>query len=89
MSEDVRAALAAERRSRVSFEIEPLDGPVTLTVVHEGFEPGGSLRGMISQGWPAILSTLDTLLETGELLPEPPAGWPGLTASASARRRSA
>jgi hypothetical protein len=29
----------------------------------------------VSQGWPAILSSLKTLLETGEPLPEPePAG---------------
>ncbi|GAB4009076.1 hypothetical protein GCM10029992_67150 [Glycomyces albus] len=41
-----------------------------LTVVHGGFEPGSKVRDMVSQGWPQLLSSLKTLLETGETLPE-------------------
>ncbi|MEU0472099.1 ArsR/SmtB family transcription factor [Streptomyces olivaceus] len=66
------ARLSAERRSRVTFEIEDLggSGTVRLTVVHDGFEPGSTARGMIRHGWPALVSGLKTLLETGETLPD-------------------
>jgi uncharacterized protein YndB with AHSA1/START domain len=80
VSDDVLAKLAGERRSTVTFEIEPLGESVKLTVVHDGLEPDGSLRPMISEGWPALVSSLKTLLETGESLPEPDpayAGQPG------------
>ena len=41
---DRRERLAAERRSKVTFDIEPLDDEqVKLTVVHDGLEPGGLL----------------------------------------------
>ncbi|MDT0612845.1 SRPBCC family protein [Streptomyces lancefieldiae] len=42
-----------------------------LTVVHDGFEPGSTAREMIQHGWPALLSSLKTLLETGDALPDP------------------
>jgi hypothetical protein len=32
---------------------------------------GGTLLQGVSQGWPAILASLKTLLETGEPLPSP------------------
>src|SRR6476469_5008428 len=67
VAEDRRERLAAERRSKVTFEIEPLDDQqVKLTVVHDDLEPGGLLAGMISGGWPRVLANLKTLLETGE-----------------------
>jgi uncharacterized protein YndB with AHSA1/START domain/DNA-binding transcriptional ArsR family regulator len=63
--------LAAERRSKVTFDIEALDGEqVKLTVVHDDLEPGGVMAGMISNGWPRVLANLKTLLETGEPLPD-------------------
>jgi DNA-binding transcriptional ArsR family regulator/uncharacterized protein YndB with AHSA1/START domain len=69
------ARLASEPRSTVAYEIEPLGEKVKLTVVHSGFEPGSTVRQLISGGWPTILSNLKTLLETGETLPDgPPAG---------------
>jgi uncharacterized protein YndB with AHSA1/START domain/DNA-binding transcriptional ArsR family regulator len=64
--EDV-ARMAAEPRSKVSFEIEPVEDGVRLTVVHDGFEPGSTVFGGISQGWPRVLSGLKTLLETGRV----------------------
>jgi uncharacterized protein YndB with AHSA1/START domain/DNA-binding transcriptional ArsR family regulator len=76
-SEDMVTRLAAEPRSKVSFEIEQLGPMVKLTVVHDGFEPGSEMLQGVSQGWPAILSSLKTLLETGEALasgPDDPAG---------------
>jgi uncharacterized protein YndB with AHSA1/START domain/DNA-binding transcriptional ArsR family regulator len=71
VSDDVLARISAERRSKVTFEIEPLGQMVKLTVVHDGFDPGSTVLDMIRGGWPALLSSLKTLLETGEALPEP------------------
>ncbi|MFB6539153.1 ArsR/SmtB family transcription factor [Streptomyces noursei] len=71
VADDVLARLAAEPRSKVTFEIEPLGELVKLTVVHDGFAPDSTARGMVQHGWPALLSSLKTLLETGETLPEP------------------
>jgi uncharacterized protein YndB with AHSA1/START domain/DNA-binding transcriptional ArsR family regulator len=66
IAEEDRARFAAEPRSRVTFEIEPLGGHVRLTVIHDGFEPGSAVLDGISHGWPALISSLKTLLETGE-----------------------
>lgn len=71
MSDEVFAKVSDERRSKVTFEIEPLGQTVKLTVVHDGFEPGSTVVEMVSEGWPQLLSGLKTLLETGETLPEP------------------
>lgn len=61
--EELRARLAAEPRSKVTFEIEP-DGPlVRLTVIHDDFEPGSEVARMVSGGWPRVLADLKTLLE--------------------------
>jgi uncharacterized protein YndB with AHSA1/START domain/DNA-binding transcriptional ArsR family regulator len=67
--DEFRAKLASEPRSKVTFEIEPVDGLVKLTVIHDDFEPGSRLLELISGGWPRIVSDLKTLLETGETLP--------------------
>ena len=74
-SEEQRAAWAAESRSKVTFEIQPLGQMVKLTVLHDGFDPGSGVLGGVTEGWPAVLASLKTLLETGEALPAPqPAG---------------
>ncbi|MBB5158223.1 ArsR/SmtB family transcription factor [Saccharopolyspora phatthalungensis] len=73
VDEETRAKIAAEPRSKVTFHIEPVGETVKLTVVHDGFDPASTVLGMIREGWPALLSSLKTLLETGEALPEPPA----------------
>jgi uncharacterized protein YndB with AHSA1/START domain len=61
------------RRRRVGghLELEPGAGIVRLTVTHENLADGQALRE-ISQGWPAVLANLKSLLETGEVLPAPP-----------------
>ena len=82
LTDEARERIAAEPRSKVTFEIEPLGELVKLTVVHDGFEPGSVMLPMVSQGWPRVLSGLKTLLETGEALPadpEPPSGRLGLS----------
>jgi DNA-binding transcriptional ArsR family regulator/uncharacterized protein YndB with AHSA1/START domain len=63
------AKLSAEPRSRVSFDLEPQGELVKLTVVHDDFEPGSGVAGMVSNGWPKVLSSLKTLLETGQAQP--------------------
>ena len=73
IDEERRARLAAERRSKVTFEIEAVDDEqVKLTVVHDDLEPDGLLAGMIGGGWPRVIANLKTLLETGEPLPDRP-----------------
>ncbi len=63
------AAWRAEPRSKVAFDIEETaDGVVKLTVVHDGFAPGSSVLQAVSGGWPAVLASLKTLLETGSPL---------------------
>jgi DNA-binding transcriptional ArsR family regulator/uncharacterized protein YndB with AHSA1/START domain len=64
------AAWRAEPRSKVAFDIEEAGhGVVKLTVVHDGFEPGSGVLQGVSTGWPAVLASLKTLLETGAALP--------------------
>ena len=70
LADDVRERLASEPRSRVTFELEQLGELMKLTVVHEDL--GETTAGMISRGWPRVLSDLKTLLETGEPLPSNP-----------------
>jgi DNA-binding transcriptional ArsR family regulator/uncharacterized protein YndB with AHSA1/START domain len=70
VTDDARKRLGAERRSKVTFEIEPLDDQVKLTVIHDDLEPGGVTGSLISQGWPRVLANLKTLLETGDTLPD-------------------
>ncbi|ASR36109.1 ArsR family transcriptional regulator [Prauserella marina] len=65
------AEVTAERRSTVTFDIEPRGEVVKLTVVHGGFDPGSTVLATVSNGWPSLVSGLKTLLETGEPLPEP------------------
>ena len=72
---DVRERLAAEPRSKVTFDIEP-HGPasVRLTVTHDDFEPDGLMYRAISGqlppsgGWPELLADLKTFLETGDVM---------------------
>jgi uncharacterized protein YndB with AHSA1/START domain len=56
-------------RSKVSYVIER-EGPenVKLTVIHETMDPGSEVYEGLRNGWPAILSSLKTYLETGEAL---------------------
>jgi DNA-binding transcriptional ArsR family regulator/uncharacterized protein YndB with AHSA1/START domain len=68
IAEEVRAKIAAEPRSKVTFEIEPEGPMVKLTVLHDDLEPDGTLVTMITHGWPRIVADIKTLLETGETL---------------------
>jgi uncharacterized protein YndB with AHSA1/START domain/DNA-binding transcriptional ArsR family regulator len=69
VSDEYLAKASAEPRSKVTFEIEPAGDNVKLTVVHDGFEPGSTVLRDISGGWPEVISSLKTLLETGAPIP--------------------
>jgi DNA-binding transcriptional ArsR family regulator/uncharacterized protein YndB with AHSA1/START domain len=70
LTDDARDRLAAEARSKVTFEIEPLGDQVRLTVIHDDLVPDGLMRTLISGGWPRVMANLKTLLETGDTLPD-------------------
>src|SRR5262245_53627428 len=65
---EFRPELSAEGHSRLTYALEQQGDMVKLTVVHEMPRPGSKLIEAVSQGWPAILSSLKSLLETGEPL---------------------
>lgn len=67
MKEEFRS----EQPSRVLFEIEPVvckDGRKgsRLTVTHDEFPAGSKVFPRVSEGWPELLSSLKSLLETGQ-----------------------
>ena len=64
LSEEVIERAAAEPRSTVAFDIEPVDdGRVKLTVTHTGFPEESIVRQLVSGGWPSKLSALKSHLE--------------------------
>lgn len=62
-------AVASDRASRVSYELTPAGPAVTkLRVAHDDFDgPTATYKGSV-QGWPLMLSSLKSLLETGNAL---------------------
>lgn len=57
-----------EQYSRVTFDIVPFDGMVRLTVTHDDLIPDSGMVAGISKGWPVVLSSLKSLLETGQAI---------------------
>jgi len=68
-SEQDRARMAAEPRSKVAFHLDEVGPLVKLTVIHDGFGGDSLVLKSVSTGWPQVLSNLKTLLETGDVLP--------------------
>jgi len=62
--------LREEGYSRMSYQIEKKGESVKLTVIHEMERDGSKFIESVSGGWPMILSSLKSLLETGEALEE-------------------
>jgi uncharacterized protein YndB with AHSA1/START domain len=58
-----------DKVSRVTFDIETYGDGVRLTVTHSELEPESAMLSGISRGWPLVLSSLKTFLETGEPMP--------------------
>ncbi|MGO8815621.1 MAG: SRPBCC family protein [Terriglobia bacterium] len=67
--------LRQEGFSRCTFDLQPQGDAVKLTVTHESDEPDSKLIAGVSTGWPMILSSLKSLLETGDAL-EATKHWP-------------
>jgi uncharacterized protein YndB with AHSA1/START domain len=65
---DPRDRGKTERHSRVTFDIDTIGDMVRLTVTHDELEPGSDMERNISRGWPRVLSSLKSLLETGRPL---------------------
>ena len=61
-------SLREDPPSRVTWEIEPLGDTCRLTVVHDDFPSETGTFKAVGSGWPMVLSSLKSLLETGEAL---------------------
>ena len=63
------AAMKAEGESTCSFDLEALSDQLTkVTVTHTIPVADSKLIGAVSTGWPMIMSSLKSLLETGKPL---------------------
>jgi uncharacterized protein YndB with AHSA1/START domain len=57
-----------EAPSRVTFEIKPIGEQVQLKLTHDDFEPGSKVFEAVSTGWPMLMASLKSMLETGRVL---------------------
>lgn len=58
-----------EGPSRLTYELETIGEEVKLTVTHEMDRPHSKLINAVSNGWPGLLASVKSLLETGRPLP--------------------
>ena len=65
---EFRPELTAEGFSRMTYELEQQSDCVKLTIIHEIDRPDSKMIEAVSQGWPKIMASLKSLLETGESL---------------------
>lgn len=56
------------RYSRVAFDLKSTGDMVELSVTHSDLEDTTPMAGRVAQGWPRVLSSLKSLLETGQAL---------------------
>lgn len=54
--------------TRATFDIEAVATMARLTVTHDELEEGSEMLRSITAGWPRVLSSLKSLLETGQPL---------------------
>ncbi|MDQ2673295.1 MAG: SRPBCC domain-containing protein [Chloroflexota bacterium] len=65
--------VAKDPPSRLTWEIEPMGAACRLRMIHDDLAPDSATLHEVSGGWSQILSSLKTLLETGEpLVVSPP-----------------
>ena len=57
-----------EGYTRLTYELEPQKDSVKFTFIQEIDKPDAKVIGMASEGWPLILASLKSFLETGEPL---------------------
>jgi uncharacterized protein YndB with AHSA1/START domain len=63
---DVADAAEPAKHSRLAIEIETVGAMVRLTVTHDDLTP--EMQRRITNGWPRVLSSLKSFLETGRPL---------------------
>jgi uncharacterized protein YndB with AHSA1/START domain len=59
-------AADSSRHTRVTFDIEPVTDMVRLTVTHSDLN--ADMRRKIANGWPRVLSSMKSFLESGQPL---------------------
>jgi uncharacterized protein YndB with AHSA1/START domain len=57
-----------EAPARMTYTLEKQDDQVKLTVLHESDVPNSKVIDSVSNGWPMVLASLKSLLETGRAL---------------------
>jgi uncharacterized protein YndB with AHSA1/START domain len=67
---EFKPELRQEGYSRLTYELEQQGGSVKLTLIHEMDKRDSKLIDAVSSGWPHLLASLKSLLETGESLEE-------------------
>lgn len=65
---EIMQELKAEGYSRATFDLLPMGDTVRLSVTHTIDHEGSKLIADFARGWPPLLSSLKSLLETGEPL---------------------
>jgi len=65
-----RPELKAEGYSRCVYELEAVEGSVKLTITHTSDVNDSQTIVAVSGGWPKVLASMKSMLETGEALPE-------------------
>ena len=53
-------------KSRVTFELKAIEDQVCLTVTHDNFKTGSKMADKVAWGWPRVLSSMKSFLETGK-----------------------
>ena len=67
---EFKPELREEGYSRMTYELEKPGESVKLTVIHEVDRTGSKFIEAVSGGWPLILASLKSFLETGKPLEE-------------------
>ena len=65
---EFKPELREEGYSRLTYQLEQQGDSVKLTVIHEIDKADSKFVEAVSNGWPAIMASLKSLLETGESL---------------------
>jgi len=66
---DPRDAANLSAHSRVMIDLDPIAGLTKLTLLHDQLVPSSAMSRDIEDGWPRVLSSLKSFLETGHALP--------------------
>lgn len=67
---EFRPELHEEGLSKCIFELEPIGDVVKLSVIHSIEKTNSKFIQAVSGGWPVVLSSLKSMLETGKPLPQ-------------------